>query len=92
MKPGTEEFPECEVCAQPEGVEADWTHGDEESAGVSRNHRSPKGNTNMRRLLNQSANAAVKLKGNIFQILYRRLSPAWDITKPLASSLTSSAD
>ena len=49
--------------------------GDEESAGVSRNHRSPKGNTNMRRLLNQSANAAVKLKGCIFQILYRRLSP-----------------
>jgi transposase len=49
--------------------------GDEESAGVSRNHRSPKGNTNMRRLLNQSANAAVKLKGSIFQILYQRLSP-----------------
>ena len=49
--------------------------GDEESAGVSRTHRSPKGNRNMRRLLNQCANAAVKLKGSIFQILYRRLSP-----------------
>jgi transposase len=49
--------------------------GDEESAGVSRSHRSPKGNTNMRRLLNQCANAAVKLKGSIFQVLYRRLSP-----------------
>src|SRR5947207_9574511 len=49
--------------------------GDEESAGVSRSHRSPKGNRNMRRLLNQCANAAVKLKGSIFQILYRRLSP-----------------
>jgi transposase len=48
--------------------------GDEESAGVLRNHRSPKGNTNMRRLL-MSANAALKLKGSIFQILYRRLSP-----------------
>lgn len=49
--------------------------GDEESAGVSRSHRCPKGNRNMRRLLNQCANAAVKLKGSIFQILYRRLSP-----------------
>lgn len=49
--------------------------GDEESAGVSRSHRCPKGNRNMRRLLNQCANAAVKLKGSIFQIMYRRLSP-----------------
>jgi transposase len=49
--------------------------GDEESAGVSRSHRSPKGNRNMRRLLNQCANAAVKLKGSIFQILYWRLLP-----------------
>src|SRR5213083_1056001 len=49
--------------------------GDEESAGVSHSHRSPKGNRNVRRLLNQCANAAVKLKGSIFQVLYRRLSP-----------------
>src|SRR5262250_1388437 len=49
--------------------------GDEESAGISRSHRCPKGNRNMRRLLSQCANAAVKLKGSIFQILYRRLSP-----------------
>lgn len=49
--------------------------GDEESAGVSRSHHSPKGNRNMRRLLNQCANAAVKLKGCIFQLLYRRLLP-----------------
>jgi Transposase IS116/IS110/IS902 family len=49
--------------------------GDEESAGVSRSHRCPKGNRNMRRLLSQCANAAVKLKGSIFQILYRRLLP-----------------
>src|ERR1035438_7281167 len=31
--------------------------GDEESAGVSYSHRSPKGNRHMRRLLNQAANA-----------------------------------
>jgi transposase len=49
--------------------------GDEESAGVSRSHHSPKGNRNMRRLLNQCASAAVKLKGGIFQLLYRRLLP-----------------
>jgi transposase len=29
----------------------------------------------MRRLLSQCANAAVKLKGSIFQLLYRRLLP-----------------
>jgi transposase len=47
--------------------------GDEESAGVSKGHRSPKGNRHMRRILNQAANAAVKMKGSIFQIVYRRL-------------------
>jgi transposase len=46
--------------------------GDEESAGVSYSHRSPKGNRHMRRILNQAANAAVKAKGSIFEILYRR--------------------
>lgn len=49
--------------------------GDEESAGVNYSHRSPKGNRHMRRLLNQAANAAVKAKGTIFEILYRRLVP-----------------
>jgi transposase len=49
--------------------------GEEESAGVNRSKRSPKGNRQMRRILNQSANAAVKYKGSIFQILYRRLVP-----------------
>jgi len=49
--------------------------GDNESAGVSYSHRSPKGNRNMRRVLNQSANAAVKSKGSIFQIVYRRTVP-----------------
>jgi transposase len=49
--------------------------GEEESAGVNRSKRSPKGNRQMRRILNQSANAAVKYKGSIFQIVYRRLVP-----------------
>jgi transposase len=47
--------------------------GDEESAGVNRSKRSPKGNRQMRRVLNQAANAAVKRKGSIFEIVYRRL-------------------
>ena len=47
--------------------------GDEESAGVAKSHRSPKGNRHMRRILNQCANAAVKTKGSIFEIVYRRL-------------------
>jgi len=49
--------------------------GDEESAGVNQSHRSPKGNCHMRRVLNQAANAAVKHKGSIFEIVYRRLEP-----------------
>jgi transposase len=49
--------------------------GDEESAGVNYSHRSPKGNRHMRRDLNQAANAAVKAKGTIFEIVYRRTVP-----------------
>jgi len=49
--------------------------GENESAGMSRGHRSPKGNRHMRRILNQAANAAVKYKGSIFQLLYRRYVP-----------------
>ena len=49
--------------------------GEEESAGVNYSRRSPKGNRQMRRILNQAANAAVKHKGSIFEIVYRRLVP-----------------
>jgi len=49
--------------------------GEQESAGVSASNRSPKGNRFLRRLLNQSANAAVKVKGSIFEIVFRRLLP-----------------
>ena len=49
--------------------------GKQESAGVNRSQRSPKGNRQMRRILNQAANAAVKRKGSIFEIVYRRLVP-----------------
>ena len=46
--------------------------GHDESAGVNRSHRSPNGNRQMRRLLNQAAHAAVKTKGSLFELLYRR--------------------
>jgi len=49
--------------------------GNEESAEVNYSRRSPQGNHHMRRILNQAANAAVKLKGSIFEILYRRHAP-----------------
>jgi len=50
--------------------------GEEESAGVNYSHRSPHGNRQMRRVLNQAANAAVKTKGSIFEMVYRRLVPS----------------
>jgi transposase len=46
--------------------------GEQESAGVNHSHRSPKGNRQMRRILNQTANAAVKAKGSIFEYVYGR--------------------
>src|SRR5262249_34140403 len=45
--------------------------GNEGSAGVSYRHRCPTGNRQMRRVLNQAINAAVKAKGTIFAIVYR---------------------
>ena len=49
--------------------------GSEESAGKSKSTRSPKGNSTMRRLLNQAAQSAVKVQGGIFDITFRKLLP-----------------
>jgi hypothetical protein len=46
--------------------------GNEERIGVNYRHRCPKGNCQMRRVLNQAANAAVKAKGTIFAIVHQR--------------------
>jgi hypothetical protein len=54
----------------------------DESAGVNYSHRSPKGNRHMRRILNQTANAAVKAKGTIFEIVYRSTVPRPGTNKP----------
>lgn len=49
--------------------------GQEESAGESKSSRSPKGNRNLRRILNQAAQSAVKVKGSIFELKFRQLVP-----------------
>ncbi len=67
--PGAATFPSAAQMASWIGC----CPGREESAEVSKNNRSPKGNRFMRRILNQAANAAVKAKGSVFEILYRRL-------------------
>jgi transposase len=60
--------------------------GEEESAGVNYSHRSPKGNRQMRRLLNQAANAAVKTKGSISRLCIDVWSPAWAMHRPSGRS------
>src|SRR6478672_9899085 len=64
--------------------------GTEESAGKNYSHRCPKGNRQMRRVLNQAVNAAVKAKGTIFAIVYRRLVRASATPKRSVRSLTGS--
>ena len=49
--------------------------GDDESAGTNYSHRSPNGNRQMRRILNQAANATARSKGSIFELVYRRSVP-----------------
>jgi transposase len=69
--PAAAAFPSAKQLASWVGV----CPGEEESAGVNYSHRSPKGNRQMKGLLNQASNAAVKTKGSIFEFIYRRLVP-----------------
>ncbi len=71
LGPTAATFPSAKQLASWVGV----CPGEEESAGINYSHRSPKGNRQMSRLLNQAANAAVKTKGSIFELVYRRLVP-----------------
>jgi transposase len=48
--------------------------GDNESAGVNYSHRSPKGNRHMRRVLNQTANAAAGTRFRFAALLHRFVS------------------
>jgi transposase len=82
----------AEMGAQAESFEsaknlASWVGacpGKEESAGENRSTRSPKGNRHMRRVLNQCA-TAVKRKGGLFEIIYRRCY-VWATKRPLGQS------
>jgi transposase len=57
--------------------------GDNQSADVNRSSRSPKGNRNMRRLLDQAAHAAVKTKGSIFEVAFQRLRRGLDYSEAI---------
>lgn len=57
--------------------------GREESAEVSKSDRSPKGSRQMRRILTEVAQAAIKTEGSIFQQLFRRLVPRIGFKKAL---------
>jgi transposase len=61
--------------------------GHDESAGINHRHRSPNGNRQMRRLLNQAANAAVKTKGSIFELVYRRMVVRLGHAQPRADTM-----
>jgi transposase len=67
--------PTAAVFASPKDLSS-WIGvcpGQEQSAEVSQNNRSPKGNRHMRRILNEAAHAAIKVKGSIFEVVFRRL-------------------
>lgn len=59
--------------------------GRQESAGVSTNNRCPQGNRVLKRLLNQCAIAASRVKGCHFQQLFRRLLPRLGYQKTLGA-------
>jgi len=69
--PLAETFPSAKTLASWVGS----CPGSEESAGESKSTRSPKGNRQMRRLLNQAAQSAVKTKGSVFEVTFNRLMP-----------------
>lgn len=57
--------------------------GEQESAGESQSSRSPKGNRTLRRVLNQAAHAAVKVKGSIFHVVFQRMLRVMDYKKAI---------
>lgn len=57
--------------------------GREESAGVNRSGRCPKGNRYLRRTLCQAAQAAVRTKNSHFQAVFRRLVPKLGYTSAI---------
>jgi len=65
--PGAETFPTAEQLSS-------WVWvipGEQVSAEKNASTHSPKGNRNMRRVLNQAAHAAIKTRGSIFEVKFR---------------------
>ncbi len=66
--------PQAEVFAEP-GNLASWVGaipGEQVSAEQNASSTSPKGNRQMRRILTEAAQAAIKQKGNIFEVKFQR--------------------
>src|SRR5258708_12355984 len=57
--------------------------GDEETAGKSKSTRSPKGNSTMRRVLNQAAQSPVKFKPTIFDTPFPKFLPPLAYNQPI---------
>ena len=65
--PGAETFPAADRLASWVGV----IPGEQVSAGENASTQSPKGNCNMRRILDQAAHAAIKTRGSIFEVKFQ---------------------
>lgn len=81
LGPEASAFPSAPQCCSWVGI----CPGRQESAGISESNRCPKGNSTMRRLLNQAAWAAVKTKDSHFQHMFRRLVPRLGIKKAIVA-------
>lgn len=69
--PGAEVFPSARQLASWVGV----IPGEQVSAEQNASSTSPKGNRQMRRILDEAAQAAIKHKGCIFEVKFKRLIP-----------------
>ena len=65
--PGAETFPTADRLSSWVGV----IPGEQVSAGENASTQSPKGNCNMRRILDQAAHAAIKTRGSIFEVKFQ---------------------
>lgn len=59
--------------------------GREESAEESKSDRCPQGNRTLRRILNQAAHVAVRYKGSIFELTFRRWAPRLGYRKAICA-------
>jgi transposase len=85
--PGATAFPSADQFVSWVGV----CPGSQESAGVNYSHRSPKGNRYLRRLLMQTAWAAIHTKNTFYASLFQRMKPklaakgaAWAVAHRMA--------